>query len=249
MEPSPSSSSPAAARRWSPEVRRVRKRALEEVLEQVQRAVEMLRDADADLGVSLSESEDAAAAAPEGEDREGGVGDGADDAATSSVASDSDYETAQMCDLLKSKVESLDFLKKLNGVQKSVYQDGAVEPDSSWDIIKAVDLWEDGDPDDGYVLVKQEDVVDGITSYMAAYLLSLKKTKDLSPDQLQRALRKTFSAEKKKSRIRKAWDGTKVIYNVASWGATAVGVYNNRALLTVTSTAFRTSCRVVSKFL
>ena len=32
------------------------------------------------------------------------------------------------------------------------------------------------------------------------------------------ALRKTFSAEKKKSKIRKAWDGTKVIYNVASWG-------------------------------
>jgi hypothetical protein len=75
---------------------------------------------------------------------------------------------------------------------------------------------------------------------------------DLSPDQLQKgllflllirhgelfflldnlikiltvhvlALRKTFSAEKKKSKIRKAWDGTKVIYNVASWGATAVG--------------------------
>jgi hypothetical protein len=37
------------------------------------------------------------------------------------------------------------------------------------------------------------------------------------------ALRKTFSAEKKKSKIRKALDGTKVIYNVASWGATAVG--------------------------
>jgi hypothetical protein len=115
--------------------------------------------------------------------------------------------------------------------------------------VKAVDLWEDDDPDDGYVLVKQEDVVDGITSFMAAYLLSLKKTKDLSPDQLQNALRKTFSAEKKKSRIRKAWDGTKVIYNVASWGATAVGVYNNRALLTVATTAFRTSCRVISKFL
>jgi hypothetical protein len=31
------------------------------------------------------------------------------------------------------------------------------------------------------------------------------------------ALRKTFSAEKKKSKIRKAWDETKVIYNVA-WG-------------------------------
>ncbi|PUZ71062.1 hypothetical protein GQ55_2G284700 [Panicum hallii var. hallii] len=248
MEPSPSSSSPPPARRWPPEVRRVRKRALEEVLEQVQRAVEMLRDADPDLGVSLL-SEDTGAAPPEGEDRKGGTGDDADDGATSSVASDSDYETAQMCDLLKSKVESLEFLKKLEGIQKSVYQDGAVEPDISWDIVKAVDLWEDDDPDDGYVLVKQEDVVDGITSFMAAYLLSLKKTKDLSPDQLQNALRKTFSAEKKKSRIRKAWDGTKVIYNVASWGATAVGVYNNRALLTVATTAFRTSCRVISKFL
>ncbi|KAG0544051.1 hypothetical protein BDA96_02G241600 [Sorghum bicolor] len=251
MEPSPtsSSSSPAVARRLLPEVRRVRKRALEEVLEQVQRAVEMLRDADADLGVSLSE--DTAAAPPEGEeDRKGHVGVDGDDVATSaSVASDSDYETAQMCDLLKSKVGSLEFLQKLNGIQKSVHQNSAVEPDTSWDIIKSVDLWEDGDLDDGYVLVKQEDVVDGITSFMAAYLLSLKGTKDLSPDQLQKALRKTFSAEKKKSKIRKAWDGTKVIYNVASWGATAVGVYNNRALLTVATTAFRTSCRVISKFL
>jgi hypothetical protein len=79
-----------------PEVRRVRKRALEEVLEQVQRAVEMLRDADADLGVSLSE--DTAAAPPEGEeDRKGHVGVDGDDVATSaSVASDSDYETAQV---------------------------------------------------------------------------------------------------------------------------------------------------------
>ena len=54
---------------------------------------------------------------------------------------------------------------------------GTVESDTSWDIIKSVDLWEDGDLDDGYVLVKQVDVVDGITSFMAAYLLSLKGTK------------------------------------------------------------------------
>lgn len=226
----------------------MRKRALEEVLEQVQRAVEMLRDADYDLGVSLSG--DTTAPPPEGDGNKGDVGnDGGDDAATLSVASDADHDTAQMCDLLKSKIESFEFIQKLGGIQKTVYQNDAVEPDTSWDIIKSVDLWEEDDSDDGYVLVKQEDVVDGITSFMAAYLLSLKKTKDLSPDHLQKALRKTFSAEKKKSKIRKAWDGTKVIYNVASWGATAVGVYNNRALLTVATTAFRTSCRVISKFL
>jgi hypothetical protein len=169
---------------------------------------------------------------------------------------------------------------------------GTVEPDTSWDIIKS-DLWEDGDSDDGYVLVKQEDVVDGITSFMAACLLSLKRTKvaifftwwdhhgdrgvhvsaccmggafiylmcefhvcvgPASWSTSERlpfffpliksnceisfllgililnffvvhipALRKMFSAEKKKSKIRKAWDGTKLIYNVTSWGATAVG--------------------------
>jgi hypothetical protein len=54
---------------------------------------------------------------------------------------------------------------------------GTVEPDTSWDIITSVDLWEDGGSDDGYVLVKQEDVVDGMTSFMAACLVSIKKTK------------------------------------------------------------------------
>jgi hypothetical protein len=94
MEPSSTSSSPAVERRLSPEVRRVRKRELKEALEQVQRAVEMLRDADADLGVSLSE--ETTAAPPEGEDREADVGANGYGAETSSVASDSDYETAQV---------------------------------------------------------------------------------------------------------------------------------------------------------
>ncbi|KAG4968088.1 hypothetical protein JHK87_033739 [Glycine soja] len=47
--------------------------------------------------------------------------------------------------------------------------------------------------------------------------------KDLTPVQLQSALSKTFSVKKKKGKLRKAWDGSKVIYNVASWGATAIG--------------------------
>lgn len=38
------------------------------------------------------------------------------------------------------------------------------------------------------------------------------------------ALSKTFSAKGKKSKLRKAWDGSVVVYNVASWGATAIGL-------------------------
>lgn len=59
----------------------------------------------------------------------------------------------------------------------------AVDETVSWDIISAADIWDDksmnvsDDSEDGYVLVKQEDIVDGIACFMAAYLLSLKQTK------------------------------------------------------------------------
>lgn len=58
------------------------------------------------------------------------------------------------------------------------------DDDSSWDVITAADLREDRPVDGGndsdqddYVLVRQEDIVDGIASFMAAYLLALKQTK------------------------------------------------------------------------
>ncbi|KAE9457365.1 hypothetical protein C3L33_10741, partial [Rhododendron williamsianum] len=131
----------------------------------------------------------------------------------------------QLCDLLKSRVECPDFLEKLESAQASVPQNMA-EEGSSWDMVSDNDLWEEGNaqPDqEDYVLVRQEDIVEGIACFMAAYLLSLKQTKDLTPNQLQDALSKTFSLKKKKGKLRKAWDGSKVIYNVASWGATAIG--------------------------
>lgn len=58
------------------------------------------------------------------------------------------------------------------------------EEGSSWEMVSETDLWEGGDIDgdnesdqDGYVLVRQEDIVDGIACFMAAYLLSLEQTK------------------------------------------------------------------------
>lgn len=53
------------------------------------------------------------------------------------------------------------------------------EESTSWDMVNENDIWEGGkelDQED-YVLVRQEDIVDGIACFMAAYLLSLKETK------------------------------------------------------------------------
>ncbi|KAL6633421.1 hypothetical protein ACP70R_026092 [Stipagrostis hirtigluma subsp. patula] len=256
MEPASSSASPAAAaaRRRAPEELKLRRKTLETVLEQCQRALEMMREAD------LGEAAEEGNPEEEGEGEEGcgdADGDGCgEEGAEPPPPSDADYETDELCDLLKSRVQSPEFLEKLDSIQKSVYQNGAaVDETISWDIISATDIWDDksmnisDDSEDGYVLVKQDDIVDGIASFMAAYLLSLKQTKDLTPNQLQQALNKTFSAKKRKGKLQKAWDGTKVVYNIASWSATAIGIYQNPAIVKAATAAFWTSCRVISKFL
>ncbi|XP_059279650.1 uncharacterized protein LOC132033638 isoform X1 [Lycium ferocissimum] len=215
---------------------KVKRKTLEAVLQECQRALELLSssgnvedDDDDDTDESNSNTDV--------------------DRHDSGQGSSADTETDELRDLLKSRVECPDFLQKLENAQASVPQNSA-EEGGSWDMVNENDLWEGGDPElDGedYVLVRQEDIVDGIACFMAAYLLSLKQTKDLTPNQLQDALSKTFSLKKKKGKLRKAWDGSKVIYNVASWGATAIGIYQNPAILRAASAAFWTSCRVISK--
>ena len=46
------------------------------------------------------------------------------------------------------------------------------------------------------------------------------------------ALSTMFSVKKRKGKLRKAWEGSKVIYNVASWSATAIGYNTLHSLLT-----------------
>uniref|UniRef100_A0ACD5ZG15 Uncharacterized protein n=1 Tax=Avena sativa TaxID=4498 RepID=A0ACD5ZG15_AVESA len=250
-----SSSSAAQGRRAEPEAAelRLRRKTLETVLEQCQRALELMREADDDGLPGVASPEGDAGAGDPDEEGAGDVSDG--EGPPTTPPSDADYETDELCNLLKSRVESPDFLQKLDNIQKSVYQHGAVDETISWDIVSAADIWDDksinvnDDSEDGYVLVKQEDIVDGIACFMAAYLLSLKETKELTPNQLQEALSKTFSTKKRKGKLQKAWAGTQVIYNVASWSATAIGIYQNPAILKAATAAFWTSCRVVSKFL
>ncbi|XP_010266244.1 PREDICTED: uncharacterized protein LOC104603794 [Nelumbo nucifera] len=232
MEVEVSGSKPLAiegSRTRDREQTRVKRQALQTVLDQCQRALELLKNAgDEDIGVELEEETDEESSSQCG-----------------------DSETAELCDLLKSRLDSPNFLEKLENAQ--VPQNMA-EEGNSWDLVSENDLWEGGNVNgdielehEGYVLVRQEDIVEGIACFMAAYLLSLKQTKDLTPNQLQEALSKTFSVKKKKGKLRKAWDGSKVIYNVASWGATAIGIYQNPALFRAASVAFWTSCGVISK--
>ncbi|KAK1263624.1 hypothetical protein QJS04_geneDACA011959 [Acorus gramineus] len=221
----------------SPEILRVKKRELKAVLEQCRRALDLLDSIDGGEGSDGSDSPGNGGSGDEEGDGSGGCGDSGAD---------------ELCDLLKSRVESPNFLEKLGSMDMSVFQNIS-EEGTTWDVINDTDLWQehaDGENDsdqEDYVLVKQEDIVEGIACFMAAYLLSLKQTKELTLNQLQEALSKTFSVKKRKGKLLKAWDGSKVIYNVASWGATAIGIYQNPAIIRAATVAFWTSCRVISK--
>ncbi|CAL0307811.1 unnamed protein product [Lupinus luteus] len=204
---------------------RVKRKTLQTVLEQCQKALELINNESNDSDCETTEPDQ--------------------------LQFPPDSEADQLCDLLKSRVECPDFLEKIEHAQASVSQNIA-EEGNSWDLISENDLWESEDVDsdqEDYVLVRQEDIVEGIACFMATYLLSLKQTKDLTPNQLQDALSKTFSVKTKKGKLRKAWDGSKVIYNVASWGATAIGIYQNPLIVRVATKAFWTSCQVISKLL
>lgn len=219
---------------------RIRRQTLQRVLEQCQKALESLK-ADDNSENDASEEDSEAEAEAESE-----------------TVQSTDSETAEFCDLLKSRLESPAFLDKLGSIHASIGQGITERPDesSSWDLVSETDLLECDYNDarncldqDSYVVVQEEDIVDGIACFMATYLSTLKQTKELTPKQLQKALSKTFSTTKKKGKLRKMWDSSKVIYNVVSWGATAVGIYQNPALIRAASVAFWTSCRVVSKLM
>ncbi|CAI0447974.1 unnamed protein product [Linum tenue] len=232
--PNPLSPSPSKAceEKLDEDRLRVKRKTLQAVLDQCQRALELLNNADG-----------AAAAAADDDDR------------VPDLEEFRDRELTRLCDLLKSRVECPDFLEKLECAQASLPHNGhsvVGEECSSWDMVNENDLWEGEighSEQEDFVLVRQEDIVDGIACFMAAYLLSLKQTKDLTPNQLQEALSKTFSVKKRKGKLRKAWDGSKVIYNVASWGATAIGIYQNPVILRAATNAFWTSCHIISKLL
>ncbi|XP_048600113.1 uncharacterized protein BNAC01G16470D isoform X2 [Brassica napus] len=210
---------------------RVKRKTLQNLLDDCQRALELLNLADTSPGGDKTET----GGSQEREEEEFPSSD------------QGDPEADKFYDLIKSRVECHGFREKIELAQVSLLQDLAEEEGSSWDVVSEDDILGVVQTEDDYVVVREEDIADGIACFMATYLSSLKQTKDISPDQLQKALSTMFSVKKRKGKLRKAWEGSKVIYNVASWSATAIGIYQNPMILSIASKAFWVSCKAISK--
>ncbi|RID50905.1 hypothetical protein BRARA_H01605 [Brassica rapa] len=207
---------------------RVQRKTLQNLLQDCQRALQLLNLSDSDRVGQHSDSPDREEELSSSESR--------------------DPETDKLYDLIKSRVECHDFRDRLELAKASLLLQDLPADGSSWDVVSEDDiLWGDKSMEDDYVVVREEDVADGIACFMVTYLSSLEQTKDISPDQLQKALSTMFSVKKRKGKLRKAWEGSKVIYNVASWSATAIGIYQNPMILSIASKAFWVSCKAISK--
>lgn len=167
------------------------------------------------------------------------------------------FDGDQLYSRLEAKIASPDFLERLGGIHEAV---PAVAPpetqddQGSWDVISEIDLINTDLKDsrncmepESYVFVNQEDIIEGMACFMAKYVSSLPQAKDMSPKQLQTALKKALGAPKK-GRLRKLWSSSKVLYTAASWGATAVSLYNNPVVVQAASNAFWTSIQLVTKY-
>ncbi|XP_024541076.1 uncharacterized protein LOC112349964 [Selaginella moellendorffii] len=148
----------------------------------------------------------------------------------------------QLCDKLKERVDSPEFLEKLGTIVLSKDKEDG-EKENTWVVLDGMEGAED------YVVITQEDIVDSIASYMAKYLATQPKAQNMSPDELQNALSKAFSAKDKPGFFRRLWGAGKVMYTIASWTATGVGLYRNPVLVRAAFMAIRTTVTLLLRLL
>ncbi len=75
-------------------------------------------------------------------------------------------------------------------------------------------------------LVDQQDVVDAVASFIAAYMLEQPEARGMSPEKLQAALALTFK-ELRKGRMQSLWAWGRTLYRYGAVGYGAYGLYSN----------------------
>lgn len=104
-----------------------------------------------------------------------------------------------------------------------------------------------GIDDENYVIVNEEDIVDGIAAFVARCILEDPKSKSLSPMQLQKAVAKALDSMKARWRWSTFWEAGQIIYILATWGITLAGLYKSRHVLKVAAKGAAVSARFVMK--
>ncbi|KAH9317810.1 hypothetical protein KI387_019579, partial [Taxus chinensis] len=163
---------------------------------------------------------------------------------------DSQSFPSDLYEQLTKTVESPAFLEKIQVLQQNLKMDEPVTMEMEGDILVNSDLddasrwlWvtedaaltkrEEKSSLDGqnYIIVTEEDIVEGIALFMARIVAANPQSKNLSPEQLQSTISSTFANMKQTNIIHKLLSAGKVIYTVASWGLALYGLYTQRHIV------------------
>jgi hypothetical protein len=106
-----------------------------------------------------------------------------------------------------------------------------------------------GIDDENYVIINEDDIVDGLATFVARCILEDPKSKSLSPAQLQKAVAKALDSMKARWRWSTFWEAGQIIYILTTWGITLAGLYKSRHVLKVAAKGAAASARFVMKAL
>ncbi|XP_052203012.1 uncharacterized protein LOC127808488 [Diospyros lotus] len=106
-----------------------------------------------------------------------------------------------------------------------------------------------GIDDEKYLVVSEEQVVDGVAYFMAICILSDRKALTLTPEELQKTLNKALKRMNKLEKMLNVWHAGKMFYTLSTWGLALVGLYNTRAILKFAAMGVHTTSKVVLKAL
>ncbi|XP_073147464.1 uncharacterized protein [Henckelia pumila] len=106
-----------------------------------------------------------------------------------------------------------------------------------------------GIDNEAYVIVSEEQVVDGVAYFMARCILANPRTQNLSPRELQKALMKAIGGMSTVDKMLNIWHAGMMFYTLATWGLALASLYHGRAILRLAATGVHHSSKLVMKAL
>ncbi|XP_026663875.2 uncharacterized protein LOC113463307 isoform X1 [Phoenix dactylifera] len=106
-----------------------------------------------------------------------------------------------------------------------------------------------GIDNESYVIISEENVVEGIAHFIASCILENPKSKVLTPEELQRTVTRALGGIKDRSKWRNVWEAGRIIYTLSTWGIALAGIYRHRAILKAAAKGVSASANLALKAL
>lgn len=106
-----------------------------------------------------------------------------------------------------------------------------------------------GIDNENYIVINQEQVVDGIANFMARCILLNPNAKNLKPEDMQKKLSKALGGMSKFEKVLEIWHAGQLFYLMATWGLALAGLYQSRAVLRIAARGVHATSKVAMRAL